>query len=38
MSVHKFGALPVVEDGRLVGIITSDDFLRYFVRHPPEQQ
>ena len=38
MSVHKFGALPVVEDGRLVGIITSDDFLRYFVRHPPEQE
>ena len=36
MSVHKFGALPVVEDGNLVGIITSDDFLRYFARHPPE--
>lgn len=35
MSVHKFGALPVVEEGRLVGIITSDDFLRYFARHPP---
>jgi len=36
MCVHKYGALPVVEDGRLVGIITSEDFLRYIARHPPE--
>ena len=25
---HKFGCLPVVEDGRLVGILTEADFLR----------
>ena len=28
MVDRKFGALPVVEGGRLVGIITSTDFLR----------
>ncbi len=27
----KFGALPVMESGRLVGIITVSDFLRRFV-------
>lgn len=36
MCVHKYGALPVVEDGRLVGIVTGEDFLRYIARHPPE--
>jgi acetoin utilization protein AcuB len=25
---HKIGALPVVEDGRLVGIVTESDFVR----------
>ena len=25
---HKYGCLPVVEDGKLVGIITEADFLR----------
>lgn len=28
MERHKFGCLPVVEDGQLVGIITEADFLR----------
>jgi acetoin utilization protein AcuB len=28
MLEHKIGALPVVEDGRLVGIITETDLLR----------
>lgn len=27
----KFGCLPVVEDGRLVGIVTEADFLRWSV-------
>ena len=29
LSLHKFGGLPVVADGKLVGIITTIDFLRY---------
>ncbi|EFL49512.1 putative signal transduction protein with CBS domains [Solidesulfovibrio fructosivorans JJ]] len=28
MIYNKFGCLPVVEDGRLVGIITETDFLK----------
>jgi CBS domain-containing protein len=28
MMEHKIGALPVVEDGRLVGIVTESDFVR----------
>ena len=28
---HKFGCLPVVDDGRLVGIVTEADFLRWAV-------
>ncbi len=28
---EKFGCLPVVEDGRLVGIVTEADFLRWAV-------
>ena len=28
MMDHKIGALPVVEEGRLVGIITESDFVR----------
>ncbi len=28
---HKIGGLPVVEDGRLVGIITESDILRTFI-------
>jgi len=30
LSIFKFGALPVVEDGILVGIITVTDFLERF--------
>jgi CBS domain-containing protein len=28
MMDHKIGALPVVEEGRLVGIVTESDFVR----------
>jgi len=31
MVVHKIGSLPVVENGRLVGIITETDIFRQFV-------
>ena len=30
LSLYKFGAMPVVDDGILVGIITVTDFLDYF--------
>ena len=30
LTLHKFGALPVVEGGRLVGIVSVIDFLRRF--------
>jgi CBS domain-containing membrane protein len=29
MLERKFGCLPVVEDGRLVGILTESDFVRF---------
>jgi len=29
---HKIGALPVIDDGRLIGIVTETDLLRAFVR------
>jgi CBS domain-containing protein len=32
MLDHKIGALPVLEDGRLVGILTETDIVRAFVR------
>ncbi len=32
LLAHKFGGLPVVEDGRVIGIVTSTDVLRAFVR------
>ena len=28
---HKIGGLPVIEDGKLVGMVTSSDLLRAFV-------
>lgn len=31
LSIYKFGALPVVEGGVLIGIVTVTDFLDYFV-------
>ena len=32
MLDHKIGALPVLDDGRLIGIITETDIVRAFVR------
>lgn len=32
MLAHKIGALPVTEEGRVVGIITETDLLRAFAR------
>jgi len=32
MVDHKIGALPVIDDGQLVGIVTETDLLRAFVR------
>lgn len=34
----KFGALPVVEHGVLVGILTETDVLRAFLRHLDKEQ
>lgn len=36
LSIYKFGALPVVENDTLVGIITVTDFLNYFATQQPE--
>jgi acetoin utilization protein AcuB len=36
LSVYKFGALPVVDGGVLVGIITVTHFLDYFSAQEPE--
>jgi acetoin utilization protein AcuB len=35
LSVYKFGALPVVDNGALVGIITVTDFLNHFAARRP---
>ncbi|MFW6067531.1 MAG: CBS domain-containing protein [Myxococcota bacterium] len=32
MRTHKYGCLPVVEQGRLVGILTEADFLDYAIQ------
>jgi len=32
LLAHKVGALPVVQDGSLIGIVTTTDLLRAFVR------
>jgi acetoin utilization protein AcuB len=32
MLDHRIGALPVVDDGRLIGIVTETDIVRAFVR------
>ena len=36
MRQHKYGCLPVVEDGRLVGIITEHDLLEVVERLNPD--
>jgi CBS domain-containing protein len=34
MARHKIGCLPVVaDDGRVVGIVTEEDFLRWATEH-----
>jgi CBS domain-containing protein len=35
LSTYKFGALPVVDNGVLVGIITVTDFLNHFALQQP---
>lgn len=30
---HRYGCLPVVEDGKLVGILTERDFLKVAIQH-----
>ena len=37
LEKHKYGCLPVVERGRLMGIITEADFVR-FARHLLERE
>lgn len=36
LSIYKFGALPVVDEDTLVGIITVTDFLDYFAAEQPD--
>ena len=36
MVKHRFGALPVVENEHVVGVITETDLLRYFADSEPE--
>ena len=36
LSIYKFGALPVVDNSELVGIITVTDFLNYFALQQPD--
>lgn len=41
LSTYRFGALPVVEDGRLVGMVTGTQFLQFFARdqqNPPPDE
>jgi len=33
MLEHRIGALPVIDGGRLIGIVTETDLLRTFVRN-----
>ena len=32
MLKHKIGGLPIVADGKLVGVVTTSDVLRAFLR------
>ncbi len=36
LSIYKFGALPVIDNDVLVGIITVTDFLNYFAMQQPD--
>jgi acetoin utilization protein AcuB len=36
MLEHKIGALPVIDHGRLVGIVTETDVLRAFIKRSDE--
>ena len=36
LSLYKFGALPVVDKGALIGIVTVTDFLDFFATEQPE--
>jgi CBS domain-containing protein len=36
MVRHDIGRLPVVENGRLIGIVTRSDVMRYFYDLPPD--
>jgi acetoin utilization protein AcuB len=38
MVQRRFGALPVVENGRTVGIVTETDLLRYFAAESMERE
>jgi CBS domain-containing membrane protein len=38
MMENKFGCLPVVENGHLVGILTEADFVRHLARIAPMQE
>lgn len=34
LSLNKFGAMPVVDNDKLVGMISYIDFLKHFAAHP----
>lgn len=38
MLLHKIGGLPVVEDGNVIGIITTTDVLKAFLKIEPATQ
>jgi len=37
LSMYKFGAMPVIEKDTLVGIITTTDFLNYFLENERDE-
>jgi CBS domain-containing protein len=37
MLKHKIGGLPVVADGRVVGVLTESDIYRFVVENTPQQ-
>ena len=37
LSLYKFGSLPVIDQGELVGIVTVTDYLDYFSDDQPEK-